>query len=90
MVEKYGADALRMGILWGALIENDIALSEENINAQRKFSNKIWNAARFVTQFDSKAEKNSVFKVKMKVIVHEVTKNLDKYKLSLAAEVLYS
>lgn len=53
MAEKYGADALRMGIIWGALTENDVSLSEENINAQRKFANKIWNAARFVLQFSS-------------------------------------
>jgi valyl-tRNA synthetase len=48
MADRYGADALRMGLLWGALVENDVALSEENINAQRKFANKIWNVARFV------------------------------------------
>ncbi|MGA2910443.1 MAG: valine--tRNA ligase [Candidatus Microgenomates bacterium] len=48
MADKYGADALRMGLLWGALVENDVALSEENINAQRKFANKIWNAARYL------------------------------------------
>lgn len=48
MVERYGADALRMGIVWGALVENDISLSEDNIRGQRNFANKIWNIARFV------------------------------------------
>jgi len=48
MVQKYGADALRMGLIWGALVENDISLSEDNIRGQRNFSNKIWNIARFV------------------------------------------
>lgn len=90
MAEKYGSDALRMGILWGTLVENDIALSEENINAQRKFSNKIWNAARFILQFEGKAPKNPAFRVKMKAVIHEVTKHLDKYRLSQAAEVAYS
>ena len=52
MAEKYGADALRMGIVWGALVENDIALSESNINGQRNFSNKIWNIARFVLSYE--------------------------------------
>lgn len=48
MSEKYGADALRMGLTWGALVESDISLSEDNIRGQRNFSNKIWNVARFV------------------------------------------
>lgn len=90
MVEKYGADALRMGILWGTLIENDVALSEENINAQRKFSNKVWNAARFVSQFSSEADANPEFKEKIKKIAHESTKYLDKFKPNQAAELLYS
>lgn len=48
MAERYGADALRMGIIWGSLVENDISLSEDNIRGQRNFANKIWNIARFV------------------------------------------
>jgi len=90
MADKYGADALRLALVWGVLVENDNSLSEENINAQRKFSNKIWNASRFVLQFEDKAKKNPSFKVKMKDIVHETTKHLDRYRLSQAAEVLYS
>lgn len=52
MAGKYGTDALRMGILWGALVENDIALSENNIRGQRNFGNKIWNVARYVLADD--------------------------------------
>jgi len=48
MVEKYGVDALRMALIWGALIENDISLSEDSVRGQRNFANKIWNIARFV------------------------------------------
>lgn len=48
MTEKYGADSVRMSIIWGAKIDNDIALSEPNIKGQRNFANKIWNVARFV------------------------------------------
>jgi valyl-tRNA synthetase len=90
MTEKYGADALRMGLLWGALIENDIALSEENINAQRKFANKIWNAARFVMQFNGEANKNTLFEAKIKSVSREVSKHLDKFHISQAAEYIYS
>ena len=90
MANKYGADALRMGLLWGALIENDIALSEENINAQRKFSNKIWNASRFVMQFSGEGAKNAIFETKIKSIINTATNQLDKYQLFQAAEYLYS
>ncbi len=90
MAEKYGADALRMGILWGSLVENDIALSEENINAQRKFSNKIWNAARFVFDFKGNARTNLEFRARIRKTTHEVTKHLNKYHLNQAIELLYS
>ncbi|MGA3291670.1 MAG: valine--tRNA ligase [Candidatus Microgenomates bacterium] len=90
MTEKYGADSLRMGLLWGALIENDIALNEQNINAQRKFANKIWNAARFVSQFTTESDKNEEFDKKLDQIIRETTKYFDKYQLNQAAELLYS
>ena len=90
MSNKYGADALRVALIWGVLIENDNSLSEENINSQRKFSNKIWNAARFVTQFTGETKKNSEFDAHIKNVIHEVTKHLDKYRLSQAVELLYA
>lgn len=94
MAEKYGADALRMGLLWGTLIENDVALSEENINAQRKFSNKIWNASRFVLEHlddkKEKGEKDSELKQELKIVTKTVTKHLEKMQLSQAVETLYA
>lgn len=102
MAEKYGADALRMGILWGALVENDIALSEENINGQRKFANKIWNIARFVLQSErtqdnqnfraqdrSKNKDDKLIIKQLKETTKKVTKALDKYRLNEAAEEIY-
>ncbi|KKR89771.1 MAG: Valyl-tRNA synthetase [Candidatus Woesebacteria bacterium GW2011_GWD1_41_12] len=90
MADKYGADALRMGILWGALVENDVSLSEENINAQRKFCNKVWNASRFVSQFVGEVKFNELFDKRLHEIIKATTKHLDKYKLNQAAELLYS
>jgi len=90
MAEKYGADALRMGILWGALIENDVSLSEENINAQRKFCNKLWNASRFVSGFSAESKTNESFDKHLHDVVKETTKYLEKYKLNQAAELLYT
>ncbi len=93
MAEKYGSDALRMGVLWGGLLENDIALSEENINGQRKFANKVWNASRFVLEHlqdnGESAPKDSELKKRLKNVVKEETKRLDKMNLSEAAGVIY-
>ena len=90
MANKYGADALRMALIWGVLVENDNSLSEENINAQRKFANKIWNASRFVLEFKGDTDTNTEFKAKVRSTVHEVTKHLEKYRLNAAAELLYA
>ncbi len=97
MTEKYGADALRMGLLWGGLVENDIALSEEKINGQRKFANKIWNIARFAIQSgnNTKQKVKTVNKddewilEELKKTVKSITNNLDKYRLNEAAEEIY-
>lgn len=99
MVDKYGADALRMASVWGVLIENDNILSEENIKAQRNFANKLWNISRYV-QTDSK-EKNTLAKPRpknksdqkilkdLKITTKNVTRNLEKYRLNEAAKDIY-
>lgn len=90
MVNKYGSDALRIASIWGALVENDSSLSEENINGQRKFSNKVWNASRFVLNFAGEAKKNDTFDLRIKTTVRDVTKNLNKYRLNQAIELLFA
>jgi len=94
MAEKYGADSLRMGLIWGGLIENDITLDEQKINGQRKFANKIWNIARFVTSNQSvkKATKNAddeLILSELKQTIKSVSKDLDKYRLNEAAQEIY-
>jgi valyl-tRNA synthetase len=94
MADKYGADAVRMGITWGALVENDISLSEDNIRGQRNFSNKIWNVARFI--FSMPHSKGTSNHKDDKHIIHQledttekVTKLIETYRLNEAAEELY-
>jgi valyl-tRNA synthetase len=48
LIEKYGADATRFGLLWQAAQGQDMKFSEDALLAAKKFSNKIWNAAKFV------------------------------------------
>lgn len=94
MVQNYGADALRMATIWGALVENDNSLSEDNVRGQRNFANKIWNIARFVLM-DRTAKKSplhaddqAILK-ELKATAKKVTKALDSYRLNEAVEELY-
>ena len=48
LIEKYGADATRFGIVWQIMGGQDIRFAEDNIVMGRKFCNKIWNATRFI------------------------------------------
>ncbi len=48
LIEKYGADATRFGIIWQAMGTQDIHWAEEHVVAGKKFANKLWNIARFV------------------------------------------
>lgn len=48
MVDKYGADALRMALILGVAPASDIAISEEKIKGMRNFANKLWNISRFI------------------------------------------
>jgi valyl-tRNA synthetase len=94
MAEKYGADALRMGLIWGTLIENDISLSEDNIRGQRNFANKIWNIARFVMmepkgkRIKRNADDVEIVKA-LRQSIRKVTSLLDKYRINEAAEEIY-
>jgi len=98
MVEKYGADALRMGLLAGMAPGNDSVVSEEKIRGYRNFANKIWNAARFIQMNaggevkleDVKLipEDEQIFK-EFSGIVKQATDHMDKYRFAQAGELLY-
>jgi valyl-tRNA synthetase len=48
IIPKYGTDALRMALVVGSAPGQDLAVGESKIKGYRNFSNKIWNASRFV------------------------------------------
>jgi len=103
MIEKYGADALRVALIWGSRVENDNSLSEDNIKGQRNFANKLWNIARFVYIEENNKQKainnkkpraqhiddKEIF-ASLSKTVKSVTKLLDKYRLNEAAEEVYN
>ncbi len=98
MVEKYGADALRMGLMMGTAPGNDTHVDEDKIRAYRNFANKIWNAARFINMKAPDAQPLgdialSTADVKIikefEGIVKKVTAELDKYNIGQAGDILY-
>ncbi|MGB9721525.1 MAG: valine--tRNA ligase [bacterium] len=48
LIEKYGADALRLGLMLITPAEQDVLYNEKSIDVGRKFCNKLWNAARLI------------------------------------------
>ncbi len=92
LVDKYGADALRMALIYGTATGSKIILSDDKVRAMRNFSNKIWNASRYILMTDS-AKDNAAgdkdFNSHLKKVINDVTNLLDKYQLGLAAEKLY-
>src|SRR3989344_3077282 len=49
LIEKYGADATRFGIVWQAMGTQDVHWDEAAVMAGKKFANKLWNISRFVS-----------------------------------------
>jgi valyl-tRNA synthetase len=96
LVDKYGADALRMALVMGTTPGNDSAMGENKVRGMRNFSNKIWNAARFIklqkqTTNSSLVKKmDSQFEEKVDEVINKVTKELAAYKLGQAAETVHN
>ncbi|HHT50448.1 MAG TPA: valine--tRNA ligase [Eubacteriaceae bacterium] len=102
IVEKYGADALRFTLITGNSPGNDTRWHTEKVEANLHFANKIWNASRFVLMNVDKdvlkkediANENLTSSDKWIIsrantMVKDITENLDKYELGLAASKLY-
>jgi len=89
MVDKYGADALRMALVISSTPGQDKAVGESSIKAMRNFSNKIWNAARFVKDFAGEAVDNSEFETWITNVTTETSKHLISLRIGMASEQLY-
>ena len=94
VIEKYGADALRLTLLSGNAIDSDIRFSWERLDPNRNFLNKVWNASRFLLmQFEEEVNVHSGLRVEdkwilsqMNELVNEVTEKLDEHELGMAAQ----
>ncbi|MBR0350749.1 MAG: valine--tRNA ligase [Clostridia bacterium] len=61
VIEKYGADALRFSVISGTTMGNDIRFLPEKLEQASNFANKIWNAAKFITNSLVEEEKMKQF-----------------------------
>ena len=93
----YGTDALRMALVIGNSLGNDIIISEEKIRGYRNFSNKVYNISRFlllnIKDFNIKKPKLTLKDKKIlkefESVRKKITNHLDNFRFSLAAETLY-
>jgi valyl-tRNA synthetase len=93
---KYGTDALRMALLVGNGPGNDLKLGEDKIKAYKLFSNKIWNATRFVLEKTTDSEASVPFTQEDQALYDawltvkaDITSDLENYRLHLASEKIY-
>ncbi len=104
VIDKYGADALRFNLISGNSPGNDMRFFWEKVEAYSNFANKIWNASRFIlmnidgekvrTADRAEVEKHLTtadrwVASRLNTVIAEVTDNLEKFELGIAAQKLY-
>ena len=95
VIDKYGADALRLTLITGNAPGNDMRFYWERVESSRNFANKVWNASRFIMmnlgdEQPTKPEAADLLPVdrwilsKVNTLAKDVTENMDKYELGIA------
>ena len=98
LIEKYGADGVRTGMLFSSPAGNDLPFDEKLCEQGRNFSNKIWNAFRLIQGWETSTEaapasnKLAVawFKTKMNKVVAETLDHYNKFRMSDALMSTYN
>lgn len=99
VINKYGADALRMTLMTGNAPGNDMRFYWERVEASRNFANKVWNASRFIMMnmrdeeepvgLDALIDADRWILSKVNRLAKDVTENMDKYELGIALQKVY-
>ena len=98
MADQYGADALRFNLITGNSPGNDMRFYTERCEAMRNFANKIWNASRFLMmnltidrcELPDRLELEDKWILsKLNSVIPEVTENMERYELGVAAQKVY-
>lgn len=99
VIDQYGADALRFALITGNTPGNDSRFYMEKVEANRNFCNKLWNASRFVFM-NVEDNVKDIDEVELQIedkwiisslnnVIDEVSTNLNKYEIGIAAEKIY-
>ena len=100
VIDKYGADALRLTLITGNAPGNDMRFYWERLESSRNFANKVWNASRFIMMNLDKAEVRDVdvteltdadkwILSKVNTLAKDVTDNMENYDLGVAVQKIY-
>ena len=100
VIEKYGADALRLTLITGNAPGNDMRFYWERVENSRNFANKIWNASRFIMMNMEKADFADVkpeelttadrwILSKVNTLAKDMTDNMEKFELGIAVSKVY-
>ncbi len=100
IIDKYGADALRLTLITGNAPGNDMRFYWERVEASRNFANKVWNASRFIMMnmpdeaiatpaIESLDTADKWIISELNTLAKDVTENMDKYELGIAVGKVY-
>ena len=100
IIEKYGADALRLTLITGNAPGNDMRFYYERVENSRNFANKVWNASRFIlmNMEGKNVEEPAVSRLepvdkwilsKRNTLVKDVTDNMENFELGIAVQKVY-
>ena len=101
VIDRYGADALRLTLMTGNAPGNDMRFSWDRVEASRNFANKIWNASRFVmmnlegkevqepADLSALPAEDQWILSRINTVTKEVTENMEKYELGIAVSKIY-
>ncbi len=100
VIDKYGADALRFTLITGNAPGNDMRFYWERVESSRNFANKVWNASRFImmnipdkgiedVDISELTDADKWILSKVNELSKDVTENLEKYEMGIAAGKLY-
>lgn len=100
VIDKYGADALRLTLITGNAPGNDMRFYNERVEASRNFANKVWNASRFIMMnmdeniidepsHDLFTPADRWILSAANTLAKDVTDNMDKFELGIAVQKVY-
>lgn len=100
VIDKYGADALRLTLVTGNAPGNDMRWTETKVTNSRNFANKLWNASRYILMNLPEDMQGAVLPENLPIedkwilslyndLIKNVTSNLDSYELGVAVQNLF-